>query len=226
MKLILLFSISILCLSCSKKNEQFIAPEDLSSLEEKSILSDVINELENIFVDIGRPLNLSRIPIIITNTLPLGNLGRCVQDSDSSTILINKNIFDDYDKNSKSISNLWSVLAHEIGHCYFGRTHAEKDIAAPNTKKFKNIYSVMSDSSYYCFPNYRDTWRGTLMYEDYRIFVVPNSLKKFYIEELVGIITSPTLEDILMSPDVSLVDESMVPVDGTPISPVECELNH
>jgi hypothetical protein len=223
MKLILLFSFSILCLSCSKKNEQFIAPEDISSVEEKSILSDVISELEDTFADIGKPLDLSRIPIIITNTLPLGTAGRCAQDSDSSTILINKNIFDDYDKNSKSISSLWSVLAHEIGHCYFGRAHTEKDIAAPNTKKFKNIYSILSGSSYYCFPNYRDTWSGTLMYEDYRIFVVPNSLKKFYIEELVGTITSPTLEDILKSPDVSLVDESMAPVDGTPISPVDCE---
>jgi hypothetical protein len=212
-----------MCISCSKKEAQFVAPQDISSVEEKSILNATIAELESMFLEIGQPVSLSRIPIIITDTMPSTTSGRCIIDSDSSIILINKNLFDEYDKNLITINALWTVLAHEVGHCYFGRAHTEKDISAPNSKSFRNIYNVFTASGYFCFPNYRDTWSGTLMYEGYRIFVVPNSLKKFYIEELVGRIIVPTADDILKSPDVQLVDMSVVPSNGEPIPPVACE---
>ena len=109
------------------------------------------------------------------------------------------------------------MILHEIGHCYFYREHEDKYIPATqgHVFQFKNKLKVQND--YQCFYSSKTFWPATVMGKN-GISVTPESLKEFYVKELIGHLARPTQADLLQYQEVSLASEATVLDDSEPIS--------
>lgn len=192
-------------------------PVNIASISDQHEIETVVFEIEQLLRHFGASRNLKSIPIVVTDTLT-GD-GRCVLSAENNAILINKSLFsyEDLDPQLQQISRLWSVILHEIGHCYFYREHEDKHIFASHGHvfQFKNKLKIQND--YQCFYTSRNLWPATVMGKN-GISVTPESLKEFYVKELIGHLAHPTQADLLKYQEVSLTDETAVLDDSEPIS--------
>lgn len=196
----------VFLIGCVEEPNSFSIPSDMATTLEHQQIQQIVLDLEQNFKTIGLEINLNKIPIIVTDTI--SGDGKCMQAENSQNILIHKRLFksENLDPNLNQISRLWSVIAHEIGHCYFGRTHEEKNIFPYSGFVFQSINKIRTQDTYLCFNVFTQVWPGTLMGAQ-GLSVVPQGLKTFYLKELIGRLNHPQIDDILQTKDIVLVNE-------------------
>lgn len=205
-------SLTLITSACIDTPETDI-PANIASTEEEYEVESVLYEIQNLLRLNGSAKNLKSIPVVITDTL-LGD-GKCILSSEGDAILINKLLFmmDDLDPNLKQISRLWSVLLHEIGHCYFFRSHEEKRITAYEGYVFQFKNRLRINEEYHCYNSNLKTLPGTVMGKN-GISVAPEELKDLYVKELINKSQVPTVEELLgtsvirLNPEINVQDTS------------------
>lgn len=181
----------------------------MASPSDQAYIDLAIDEIQQTLNQIGVNKNLNSIPIIVTDSI--SGDGKCINSGNSRSILIHKRLFqyEDLDPNLQQISRLWSVLLHEIGHCYFYRSHEHKEVFADDGYVFQLSHKIKFQQAYHCFHSHNSSWPGTVMGPQ-GISVAPESLKEFYIKELVGQFPVPDTRDILQPPIISLTEETNI----------------
>lgn len=209
-----LFVILSICLLRCQQQSDFPVPKDIGTLSDKQKINATITEIENDLFTLGIDIDLQELPIIVSDKLLNGALGLCYE---GQAIVINKAHFvANPMPNPRGATWLWETLSHEIGHCYFQRTHENKIIKARDGYVFqqKNFFtsSTYNDGAELkCTYSYSPIFSSTLMSVDYPVSSIPAEMKLFYLKELVGIIEKPTFEDILEFKYLKEVSSSPTP---------------
>lgn len=127
LNLIILFVAALSC-GCAKLEEltgrevhgASSVPESKATADEQAAIDTTLDEISNLTEKFGPRKTFDTIPIVVNdedmNKTKRG--GFCSYGP--SYISINKAVFK---PGSDDESNLFNILLHEIGHCYFGRAH-------------------------------------------------------------------------------------------------------
>lgn len=218
-KAFVLFAFFLWTSGCSKQFETNTEiPANIASFDESYAIEYVIDDIEKLFKQMHISVNIRAIPIIVTNNI--AGDGRCQLSLETSAILIHPNVFnnDDNDPNLNQIPRLWSVILHEIGHCYFFRSHEEKNILAPEDHMFLFKSKIATPNGYECHYALRSSWKSTVMGQN-SLSITPENLKRFYVQELVGMNPNPSLSDLLEeAPNIQVIHHSQAPHRTMPVS--------
>lgn len=197
-----ILSISVLA-SCAKQPDIHI-PKDEATSSEKRHLQQIKSEIVKLFKQEGVHLDLNDVPIVVSSENLEGNAGLCVRDGDGAPVYMQLSPL----LLSRSRSDLHSsaveepgfiILLHEIGHCYFGREHDPAKLRAEDhlmvfTEKTSGGPSTLALTH---LP-------VSIMAEDYDS-LLPNSLKIYYVRELLGRDRFTHAKDLLRYSDVELI---------------------
>lgn len=178
------FLLTFLLLGCGKKIVYSTppVPANEASLEVKNEIAEELEKLQQDFYDLNINIDLKRLPVVVS-PLPYGVVGRCQYGSNDRGIFIilSPNLFGMSEYlalNDKQYEKEFvRVLIHEIGHCYFGRMHAESEyLELPGS-----TFELHFEGETVIF----DKIPRSLMPAE-SIYRMPKALRKFYLAELVG----------------------------------------
>lgn len=187
--------LSVLFLGCQEK---IPIPEDIATKSDKKRINTVLDDIKSHLFSLDINIDLNKLPIIVSDSVYKNAAGLCYENE---AIVISKYQVENHYEPSYpgEISNLWLTLAHEIGHCYFGRNHENKIIRSKPDHTFerkKYWYPFNNTSDLNCYFDYFNSFSGTLMSIDPSVGFVPQEMKQFYLKELAGIITIPSETNI------------------------------
>ncbi|MGZ3769434.1 MAG: hypothetical protein ACXVCP_12995 [Bdellovibrio sp.] len=175
-----------------KKLESLV---DDASAEERQLLDENLTAVKAYAAEFSETIDFAQVPILVTKQpgiIKTGN-GLCLYDGHKGLkVYIKKDYFtaDVFAKDTGFSSNIFNLLIHEIGHCYFLRKHEHVYLSKEGQKaQFKIETSAgTSTISYYSIP-------ASMMTDD-DSFKIPKKLEKYYIGEILGKFRATTLDEL------------------------------
>lgn len=165
-KLTMLF---ILILSgCGRQapsSEMFSIPQNTANALQSDRINEVVTQIEADLKELGVDKNLKQIPIIVFEMDEETKVGVCVKKKTGEGLYIgiSPKVLNQ-DKMKGYLPAYFHTILHEIGHCYFNRVHEE---VMPDPLHGKgHVFTVMNTK----------VW-----------FLIPESLRKYYVGEIAGI---------------------------------------
>ena len=211
MKLLSLIFLILASVSCLNKTHLKLSDPDAPASEASALQSSQIEEelkkLEVEFSELGVDINLHKIPVIVK---PMSDLGRCTSNDKGKSlwITINPIIFQSPSRGDYSMNEttLYSVLLHEIGHCYFGRQHEENEYVSMEGHKvtFPHEYELVGYGKYRL--NFRDNELPKTVMMVNRP-PVPRVLRKYYTSEIAGLERLHSFADLKVYTEVELEED-------------------
>lgn len=173
-------------------------PDDEATPEERLMIQDILNETQELLLNLGIKKDLSLIPIIVSDNFNARASGACFKGRNNKgrAIVLKKNVLSGISSGLSS-NRLWQTLMHEIGHCYFNRTHRAKFLI-PETNFVFNFYLLNEYADKpRCHIQIMPYLNASVMNQE-RGFPLryPLEIKIFYLKELVGLVKEPTLGNI------------------------------
>jgi hypothetical protein len=173
-----------------------IVPEDQATEVEREAIEQTLKQITKYTKQWGKDMDYHRLPIILrVRDNPSENVaGRCHYDYDMNGHYIE--VFKDVvpvgvvrrDKNFSS--ELFIVLLHEIGHCYYNRAHENKLIKRDG---YEFVFPLPDESisGEVYFPELP----ATIMVDTWSVGI-PRSLEKYYVGEVLGVVRANTPEEL------------------------------
>lgn len=200
------FILSILfasILSACAKKEEIPIPKDQASPSQKANLNEIKTEIVKLFTQEGVRLDLNQVPIIVSTENLEGKAGLCVRDGDGAPVYMQLSpsllISNRSEWGTSAVEQAgFVILLHEIGHCYFGREH---DTARFSVEDHVMVFNEATSSGRVSL--FLRQIPVTIMVADYDS-VLPRSLKRYYVRELLGRDRISNFEDLLRYADVEL----------------------
>lgn len=169
-----------------------IIPEDQATEEERLLLSSTVRLIEDYASELGHNVKFDSVPIVIrVRENPAENIaGRChyKYDLTGSHIEIFKDVVPiSLARRENSFApELFIVLLHEIGHCYFQRSH-QNDLIKKSG--YEMIFELRdSDIVFSEVPS-------SVMIEAWNMGL-PKSLERYYVGEVLGLYRATTPEEL------------------------------
>jgi hypothetical protein len=187
-------------------------PNDQSSEDERDAVGKVLETIAQYASEFGQEVDFSKLPIIVrARDNPSENVaGRCHYDYEMKGHFIE--IFKDVipiratSREKYYSPELFVVLLHEIGHCYYYRPH---EAATIRKRGYEMAFTVPTDSGtgvvvFNEIP-------ATIMIDTWSIGI-PKSLERYYVGEVLGIQRANTPEELQAFVDFNLRPrEDMIP---------------
>lgn len=196
MKFSFVLSVTLLLLAsaCGKKVHLSKLPKNEKSALQGNQIDEALKSFEEDFAEIGVPVNLRRLPVIVGE---INNAGECHYDENGKgrAIVLNKNIFYEFAENDLAMKYFETVLLHEVGHCYFNRNHTKDERINFHGKQF------MLPGEFYVsgFGSMR------LILRDFSLpvsvmtvggYQIPKAYQKYYVAELANKAHVTQFEDL------------------------------
>ncbi len=199
----LVFFLTLLC-SCAEQSKPAPSPKDVSSPSEMADIEASLEILESQFESIGVEKNLRELPIFVTDELDSASAGECARER---YIAINReSLLDLSDRKRHKV--LWSILLHEIGHCYFGLSHFESEIEAPQGEHFAFESEMEGRNGRSCRHHFFKRIPGTIMSGTRLPLAGSESLRIFYVKQVAGQIGSDPIGELLNIGGIALVQRN------------------
>jgi hypothetical protein len=173
-----------------------IIPQDQATASERAAVEHTLDLISKYAAEFGEVRDFRQLPIVLrVRDNPTENVaGRCHYNYDMRGFFIE--IFKDVipilpaTRAGQFSSELFIVLLHEIGHCYFSRPH---DPALIKRVGFEMVFSVSTDSGdndvyYYEIP-------ASIMIDTWSIGI-PKDLERYYVGEILGVFRANTPEEL------------------------------
>lgn len=177
-----------------------VLPEDKASALESSQLDEALSKIQSDFDEIGVEINVRSIPYTVND---LGeNAGICVRRADGRPkgISIDHKTFwgFDFDRNHE-LPQIYNTLLHEIGHCFFNRSHEDDWLQVPQ-KCFLAKY----------YPDRSPTKDMSLQLSVMNIIgwnVIPTSIWPYFVKEIAGVHRLRSWQEMQAYVNIELVDD-------------------
>lgn len=177
----------------SQTDTQTLAlPADETTADQKAMIEDTLAKIEATTASLGQPRSFRSIPVIVTTEKHYLNeaKGACVKLADRPQfILVSPEVLDFEQRLSPSskASTLFPVLLHEIGHCYFQRSHDSTKISLAGsdislTTKASRAEEVVGSLD------------ASVMTPE--TLVMERQLERYYVAEVMGLAKAHRLEDV------------------------------
>lgn len=197
-----LIALTLSNVSCSRAVEATSEPADANALsvpadqattEERTAIRSTVQEISKKAAKFNYKNDFRAVPIVVTteDATQTKRWGHCEWNEDGSGqyISIHREVFR-HDKTDPRSSQVFAVLLHEIGHCYFGRQHEHRLIEKPGCSLMAGATAVVSAKS---FP-------VSIMYTDESESAHPlsflRSFQDYFVSELVGRPGLQTFEEL------------------------------
>ncbi|WP_413288804.1 hypothetical protein [Bdellovibrio sp. HCB337] len=180
-------------------------PEDESTAEEREKIAATLQHISALAAEVGYQNSFTSLPVWVTTEDEYENnrSAYCSWDDNNHGvyIVINRKVFE-REKQEPRFQEVFAVLLHEIGHCYFSRGHSHERILKPgyiaevqavdsvggtvfNESGFPvSIMYVGSPAS--CQENCDASFRITKVKE----------FEKYFVSELVGTIKAMSADEL------------------------------
>jgi len=185
--------ILLLCASCTYT--EINDPKYSPSERETKMITDVLVDLEQRFLEIKVEVDFRRIPIFVVDDptyLGLDIAGLC--RGSGKRILLDRDLFHLNEEEDK-IPLLWWTMLHEFGHCYFNRGHVDSYIYADD----KNVFHIETEQEISDEFKYVCKLESSVMYPGINIgrSLIPIETKSYYILEMArSYIKTQTFENL------------------------------
>lgn len=170
-------------------------PIDESTPPQASKISDTLNKISQLASSQGLSTNFRALPVIVTsqNLGPGGHYAFCSLDADGNGkyIAVSSKVFN-HEGRTKGASLLFSVLLHEIGHCYFHRSHDDRAVGKDGFRV--EVDEDDDDGSIDRFSF--DKFPVSIMSTNLRSFGTPSILEAYYVKEIVGKFEVRSADDV------------------------------
>jgi len=172
---------------------QIAMPADEATDEERAQISQTVKEIEMISGSLGRPQSFDSVPILVTSesTLAANRHGACVRENGAGKfILVNREVLNQEKRlvQEGSMTTLFRVILHEIGHCYFAREHFDEKIEARDKQIMWNRKQKDRQPVYFSSLNVSSMEATSLQ--------LPVALKSYYVAEILGLVRAANLSDL------------------------------
>ncbi len=182
--------------SDSVRYPPIVIPDDQASSDERDAVSKVIESITEYAAEFGQNHDFTKLPVIVRpRDNPSENVaGRCHYNYEMKGHFIE--IFKDVipiRANNRDVyysSELFVVLLHEIGHCYFYRPHEGATI---RKRGYEMVFRV--PTNYGTGDVVFNEIPATIMIDTWSVGI-PKSLERYYVGEVLGVQRANTPEEL------------------------------
>jgi hypothetical protein len=182
--------------SCAKDEaaRRLPLPADEATSEERAAIDATLTRIEGLTVELGHPHAFRDLPVILTtdDRTYTDHPAGCVSvDGAPQFILVKRTVLLNEARIAEggAESTLFRVLLHEIGHCYFHRSHEEAHISQDG----EMIELTVGEDGAGSHLDYA-VLDATVMVPE--TLTLPVALEKYYVAELLGLARAKSLEDL------------------------------
>lgn len=158
-------------------------PKEPTTEAEQSVISGVLDDLEQRFLSFGLEVDLRGTPIFVVDDPTRGGVdiaGLC--RGPGKRIVLDRRLFK-LEQEEGKIPMVWWTILHELGHCYFLRGHDESYVHAEKSKifYFETKLNIPEQSKYMC------RLESSVMYPGVTIAssLMSEEAKDYYILEMI-----------------------------------------
>lgn len=198
-------------------------PDDQASTAERDAVSEILESITKYTAEFGQQHDFTRLPIIVrSRDNPSENVaGRCHYNYQNQGHFIE--VFKDVipvtasNRDVYYSAELFIVLLHEIGHCYFGRPH---EAATIRKRGYEMVFKVPTE--YGTGEVVFNEIPATIMIDTWSVGI-PRSLERYYVGEVLGLQRANTPEELKKFIDFNLRarEAAVPPIPDSPFPPSE-----
>ena len=195
--------IFLLFTACSQQVQMVegpaLIPQNQASIEQDEKINKTLDEIDSVLDELGVDIDLSIVPVVVMDIKPAGQCFR-TKDKVGIYMVIDTEIVDAPARGEHFESPLFSVLLHEIGHCYFERDHSYGELRADGkvvSVNYEDYTDEFASLDFYFLP--------TTIMHDKVSFPMPKKLRKYYVSEVVGLESARVPEDLSPHAHVSFL---------------------
>ncbi|MCB0379113.1 MAG: hypothetical protein KDD33_11530 [Bdellovibrionales bacterium] len=197
------FLLSFLFLTACVQNDP--PPPDEASAEQKELVDYYLQDIQQKINILNMNVNVTKLPVVVTEDLSENAAGECFR---GSHIRIRKSTLQSLMAYEGNEGQIWRLFAHEIGHCYFGRSHYDKTIVAPTGFQFKTLEKSNFFGKVEYTPYSSRRYSGTVMSENYATYTQSESVRNFYLKELAGWVDGRDYREFVAEDGIDLIRDS------------------
>ena len=202
---------SLSAFSCAKlkgdetvKVSQLVVPPDEATPEERAMLDKTLTEIEKLTGEVGRAQSFRALPVLVTTESPKETLryAACYSEEGRGRfITVNRFVLEKekYFAAGSEESTLFQVLLHEIGHCYFGRTHDDTQIS------LHKLRAVLKEGNVERGLALRSLNSSAMHSKN---LMVISHLKRYYVAEIIGLVPAPDLPAVSRYTNYTFVERN------------------
>lgn len=169
-------------------------PADEATPSQRSLIDATLTKIELITAGLGQPRKFRAVPVLVTsdNQYLTEAKGSCVRLGDRPQfILVSPAVlkFEAPLPPDALTSSFFPILLHEIGHCYFGRSH---DSALIRTQGYD--IAMATSAGEQVREERIDSLDASVMAPQ-KIFM-PVALERYYVAEVMGLVPQRSLEAV------------------------------
>lgn len=191
---------------------------DEATPQERALISSYLDQISDMAQKLGYQDSFRSIPVLVTSEDEIANMrsGYCQKIGDQKLIVVNRVNF--LPERNRRVDAVFSVLLHEIGHCYFNRMHDKRLLEKPGHYLNIKITDEKGGESWLVpgFP-------VSIMYQGDRVcgsscpvssssVLQLRELQNYYVAEMLGVRVLKDPNDLSEFKSVRWVEKSPEPI--------------
>ena len=163
-----------------------VVPENLATPEQQQVVDRYLVDIQGRFMKFSVDVDVKELPLIVVQNMTKPDAAaECIL---GSHIQIRQDFLQRLMDDKPSEPEIFRIILHEMGHCYFDLGHYEKKIKAPEGYDFLTTSIWEWNGKPYFIPDYRDEYAGTVMASNKPIRTNSDAVRDFYVKEVDPII--------------------------------------
>ena len=179
-------------------------PQDTSTPEEKQKIASALAIIEKDLSDGGVYKNLNAVRIIVADFDDTSTKGRCYQRDDGTpvAIVLNHEILAQDSHDDNLMPWYFTVLLHEVGHCYFDRKHENEMISLGNQEL---VFPLTVDKKK---AEYTMSWISPTVMNVNGGRMILKNLRGYYVKEIANLDRAHSWEDFAPYANLTIRDRA------------------
>ena len=182
-----------------------VVPENLATPEQQQVVDRYLVDIQGRFMKFSVDVDVKELPLIVVQNMTKPDAAaECIL---GSHIQIRQDFLQRLMDDKPSEPEIFRIILHEMGHCYFDLGHYEKKIKAPEGYDFLTTSIWEWNGKPYFIPDYRDEYAGTVMASNKPIRTNSDAVRDFYVKEVAGLADGDSIDDFVAVEGIELVEE-------------------
>lgn len=199
-----IFFLVLFASGCGKGGRGMNLPQDTSTPEEKQKIASALAIIEKDLSDGGVYKDLNAVRVIVADFDDKMTKGRCYQRDDGTpvAIVLNHEILSQDSHDDNLMPWYFTVLLHEVGHCYFDREHENEMISLGNQEL---VFPLTVDKKK---AEYTMSWISPTVMNVNGGRMILKELRGYYVKEIANLDRAHSWEDFTPYANLTIRDRA------------------